>query len=150
MRRNRKTRVRFIPFMRWMLQWYILSFGLIIAMMSIVLLVGEANHQHTNKVNLMREDKYIEPDFQDTWKAKGGDITMEEKKDMVKVLIPVLDILYNSDASLEDCLGALEAITGAIRDNQKDVNTKEIFKILKVLFKNELDSYEKSLKGENK
>ena len=38
--------------------------------MSIVLLVGEANHQHTNKVNLMREDKYIEPDFQDTWKTK--------------------------------------------------------------------------------
>lgn len=70
MRRKRKTRVRFIPLMRWMLQWYILSFGLIIAMMSIVLLVGEANHQHTNKVNLMREDKYIEPDFQDTWKTK--------------------------------------------------------------------------------
>lgn len=74
MRRKRKTRVRFIPLMRWMLQWYILSFGLIIAMMSIVLLVGEASHQHINKVNLMREDKYIEPDFQDTWKTK------EEKK----------------------------------------------------------------------
>ena len=42
MRRKRKTRVRFIPFMRWMLQWYILAFGLIIAMMSIVLLVGKA------------------------------------------------------------------------------------------------------------
>ena len=74
MRRKRKTRVRFIPLMRWMLGWYILSFGLIIAMMSIVLLVGEASHQHINKVNLMREDKYIEPDFQDTWKTK------EEKK----------------------------------------------------------------------
>ena len=59
--------------MRWMLQWYILSFGLIIAMMSIVLLVGEASHQHINKVNLMREDKYIEPDFQDTWKTKKAD-----------------------------------------------------------------------------
>lgn len=69
-----------------------------------------------------------------------------EIKDMVKVLIPVLDVLYNSDSSLEDCLGALEAITGAIRDNQKDVNTKEIFKTLKVLFENELDNYEKSLK----
>lgn len=73
MRRKRKTRVRFIPFMRWMLQWYILSFGLIIAMMSIVLLVGEASHQHINKVNLMREDKYIEPDFQDTWETKKAD-----------------------------------------------------------------------------
>ena len=69
-----------------------------------------------------------------------------EIKDMVKVLIPVLDVLYNSDSSLKDCLGALEAITGAIRDNQKDVNTKEIFKTLKVLFENELDNYEKSLK----
>ena len=74
MRRKRKTRVRFIPLMRWMLQWYILSFGLIIVTMSIVLLIGEASHQHINKVNLMREDKYIEPDFQDTWKTK------EEKK----------------------------------------------------------------------
>lgn len=73
MRRKRKTRVRFVPLMRWMLQWYILSFGLIIAMMSIVLLVGEASHQHINKVNLMREDKYIEPDFQDTWKTKKAD-----------------------------------------------------------------------------
>ena len=46
MRRKRKTRVRFIPLMRWMVQWYILSFGLIIAMMSIVLLVGKAVEQH--------------------------------------------------------------------------------------------------------
>ena len=74
---------------------------------------------------------------------------MEEIKDMVKIIIPVLDILYNSDASLEECLGALEAITGAIRNDPKDVNTKEIFKTLKVLFENELDNYEKSLK-ENK
>lgn len=74
---------------------------------------------------------------------------MEEIKDMVKVIIPVLDILYNSDASFEECLGALEAITGAIREKQKGVNTKEIFKTLKVLFENELDNYEKSLK-ENK
>ena len=68
-----------------------------------------------------------------------------EIKEMVKVLIPVLDVLYNSDASLEDCLGALEAITGAIRDNQNDVNTKVIFKTLKVLFENELDNYENNI-----
>lgn len=76
-------------------------------------------------------------------------MTMEEIKDMVKVLIPVLDVLYNSDASLEDCLGALEAITGAIRDNQKDVKNKEIFNGLKILFERSLNNYEKSLK-ENK
>lgn len=42
-------------------------------------------------------------------------------------------------------LGALEAITGAIRDNQNDVNTKVIFKTLKVLFENELDNYENNI-----
>ena len=74
MRRKRKTRVRFIPLMRWMLQWYILSFGLIIAMMSIVLLVGKAVEQHESKVNLIRSGQYVEPDFQDSCKIK------EEKK----------------------------------------------------------------------
>ena len=71
MRRKRKTRVRFIPLMSWMLQWYILSFGLIIAMMSIVLLVGKAVEQHESKVNLIRSGQYIEPDFQDTWNKKS-------------------------------------------------------------------------------
>lgn len=71
MRRKRKTRVRFIPLMRWMLQWYILSFGLIIAMMSIVLLVGKAVEQHESKVNLIRSGQYVEPDFQDTWNKKS-------------------------------------------------------------------------------
>lgn len=71
MRRKRKTRVRFIPLMRWMLQWYILSFGLIIAMMSIVLLVGKAVEQHESKVNLIRSEQYIEPDFQDSWNKKS-------------------------------------------------------------------------------
>ena len=71
MRRKRKTRVRFIPFMRWMLQWYILSFGLIIATMSIVLLVGKAVENHQTKVDLIRSGQYVEPDFQDTWNKKS-------------------------------------------------------------------------------
>ena len=71
MRRKRKTRVRFIPLMRWMLKWYILSFGLIIAMMSIVLLVGKAVEQHESKVNLIRSGQYVEPDFQDSWNKKS-------------------------------------------------------------------------------
>ena len=70
MRRKRKTRVQFIPFMRWMLGWYILAFGIIIATMSIVLLVGKAVEQHESKVNLIRSGQYVEPDFQDTWKTK--------------------------------------------------------------------------------
>lgn len=69
--RRRKIRVQFIPFMRWMLGWYILAFGIIIAMMSIVLLVGKAVEQHESKVNLIRSGQYVEPDFQDTWNKKS-------------------------------------------------------------------------------
>lgn len=71
MRRKRKTRVRFIPLMRWMLQWYILAFGLIIAMMSIVLLIGKAVEQHETKVNLIRSGQYVETDFQDKLKEEN-------------------------------------------------------------------------------
>lgn len=69
--RRRKTRVQFIPFIRWMLGWYILAFGIIIAMMSIVLLVGKAVEQHESKVNLIRSGQYVEPDFQETWNKKS-------------------------------------------------------------------------------
>ena len=68
---RRKTRVQFIPFMRWMLGWYILAFGLIIAMISIVLLVGKAVEQHESKVDLIRSGQYVEPDFQETWNKKS-------------------------------------------------------------------------------
>ncbi len=68
---RRKTRGQFIPFMKWMLGWYILAFGIIIAMMSIVLLVGKAIEQHGSKVNLIRSGQYVEPDFQDTWNKKS-------------------------------------------------------------------------------
>lgn len=69
--RRRKTRVQFIPFMRWMLGWYILAFGIIIAMISIVLLVGKAVENHQTKVDLIRSGQYVEPDFQDTWNKKS-------------------------------------------------------------------------------
>lgn len=70
-----------IPFKKF-IAWYFKGLGVvgvgIIAILSILITVlmyiGEANHHHTNTVDLMREDKYIEPDFQDTWKLK------EEKK----------------------------------------------------------------------
>lgn len=68
--RRRKTRVQFIPFMRWMLGWYILAFGIIIAMISIVLLVGKAVENHQTKVDLIRSGQYVEPDFQETWNKK--------------------------------------------------------------------------------
>nr|DAX47147.1 MAG TPA: hypothetical protein [Caudoviricetes sp.] len=69
--RRRKTRVQFIPFMRWMLGWYILAFGIIIAMISIVLLVGKAVENHQTKVDLIRSGQYVEPDFQDSWNKKS-------------------------------------------------------------------------------
>ena len=69
--RRKKTRVQFIPFMKWMLGWYILAFGIIIAMISIVLLVGKAVEQHESKVNLIRSEQYVEPDFQDSWNKKS-------------------------------------------------------------------------------
>lgn len=68
---RRKTRVQFIPFMRWMLGWYILAFGIIIAMMSIVLLVGKAVENHQTKVDLIRSGQYVDPDFQETWNKKS-------------------------------------------------------------------------------
>lgn len=66
-----------IPFKKF-IAWYFKGLGIvsvgIIAILSIaiaaLLYVGKANYHHTNKVNLMREDKYIEPDFQETWKVK--------------------------------------------------------------------------------
>ena len=66
-----------VPFKKF-LAWYLKGLGIagvsIIAILTgvitVLLYVGEANHHHTNKVELMREDKYIEPDFQDTWKLK--------------------------------------------------------------------------------
>ena len=61
------------------LAWYFKGLGIvgvgIIAILSmaitVLLYTGKANYHHTNKVNLMREDKYIEPDFQETWKVRG-------------------------------------------------------------------------------
>jgi hypothetical protein len=57
--------------MKWILGWYILAFGIIIAMMSIVLLVGKAVENHQTKVDLIRSGQYVEPDFQGTWNKKS-------------------------------------------------------------------------------
>ena len=67
-----------VPFKKF-LSWYFKGLGIVgvsiisiltIAMM-VLLYVGEANHQHTNKVELMRKDKYVEIDVQDTWNKKS-------------------------------------------------------------------------------
>ena len=76
--RTEKRLKNTVPFKKF-LAWYFKGLGIvgvgIVAILSMaiaaLLYAGEANHHHTNKVNLMREDKYIEPDFQDTWKVKG-------------------------------------------------------------------------------
>lgn len=67
-----------VPFKKF-LSWYFKGLGIagvsIVATLAtalmVLLYVGEANHQHTNKVYLARNDKYVEVDFQDTWKVKG-------------------------------------------------------------------------------
>jgi len=71
---------------------------------------------------------------------------MEEIKDMVKILIPILDILYNSDLSFEDCVAALESLIESIKENEKEFNTKTHFKYLKELMENEINDYKKNLK----
>ena len=66
-----------VPFKKF-LAWYLKGLGItgvsIIAILATALMVllylGEANHQHTNKVNLMINNKYVEPDFQDSWVTK--------------------------------------------------------------------------------
>lgn len=67
-----------VPFKKF-LAWYFKGLGIvgvsIIAILTaaimVLLYVGEANHQHTNEVNLMINNQYVEPDFQDTWKVRG-------------------------------------------------------------------------------
>lgn len=75
--RTEKRLKNTVPFKKF-LAWYFKGLGIvgvgIVAILSMaitaLLYTGKANYHHTNKVNLMREDKYIEPDFQETWKVK--------------------------------------------------------------------------------
>lgn len=76
--RTEKRLKNTVPFKKF-LSWYFKGLGIagvsIVAILAtalmVLLYVGEANHHHTNKVDLMRTDKYVEVDFQDTWKVKG-------------------------------------------------------------------------------
>ena len=73
-----------VPFKK-VLSWYFKGLGIVVvsiiailtASIMVLLYVGEANYHHTNKVELMRKDKYVEVDFQDTWnkKASAGTLT---------------------------------------------------------------------------
>lgn len=67
-----------VPFKKF-LSWYFKALGIagvsILAILAtaitVLLYVGEANHHHTNNVELIRNNKYVEVDFQETWKVKG-------------------------------------------------------------------------------
>jgi hypothetical protein len=37
----------------------------------VLLFVGKAVEQHQTKVDLIRSEQYVEPDFQDTWNKKS-------------------------------------------------------------------------------
>ena len=72
--RRLKNTVPFKKFLAWYIKWLGIAFVcvsayLVIALM-VMLLVGKAVEQHGNKVNLIMNNEYIEPDFQDTWKTK--------------------------------------------------------------------------------
>ena len=73
--RRLKNTVPFKKFLTWYIKWLGIVGVSIIAILTIELIalmfVGEANHQHTNKVNRMINDEYVEPDFMDTWKTKS-------------------------------------------------------------------------------
>lgn len=76
-----------VPFKKF-LAWYLKGLGIvgscIVAILSlaitVLLYVGEANHLHTNKVNLMINKEYVEPDFQDTWNKKASAATLTNTK----------------------------------------------------------------------
>lgn len=73
--RRLKNTVPFKKFLAWYIKWLGIAFGcvsayLVIALM-VMLLVGEANHQQTKKVNRIMNNEYIEIDFQDSWKTKS-------------------------------------------------------------------------------
>ena len=83
--RRLKNTVPFKKFLAWYIKWLGIAFGcvsayLVIALM-VMLFVGEANHQQTKKVNLIMNNEYIEPDFQDSWKRKKASAgTLTKKK----------------------------------------------------------------------
>lgn len=73
--RRLKNTVPFKKFLAWYLKWLGITFGcvsafLVIALM-VMLFVGKAVEQHGNKVNLIMNNEYIEPDFQETWNKKS-------------------------------------------------------------------------------
>lgn len=78
--RRLKNTVPFKKFLVWYIKWLGITFGcvsafLVMALM-VMLFVGEANHQHTKKVNLIMNNEYIEPDFQETWNKKASVATL--------------------------------------------------------------------------
>lgn len=73
--RRLKNTVPFKKFLSWYIKWLGITFGcvsafLVMALM-VLLFVGKAVEQHESKVNLIMNNEYIEPDFQETWNKKS-------------------------------------------------------------------------------
>mgnify|MGYP000872650956 FL=1 len=73
--RRLKNTVQFKKFLAWYIKWLGITFGcvsafLVMALM-VLLFVGKAVEQHQTKVDLIRSEQYVEPDFQDTWNKKS-------------------------------------------------------------------------------
>lgn len=79
-----KNTVPFKKFIAWYFKWLGIVGVSIISILTIAIMVllyvGEANYHHTNKVELMRKDKYVEVDFQDTWNKKASAATLTNTK----------------------------------------------------------------------
>lgn len=81
-----KDTVPFKKFLAWYLKWLGITFGCVSAYLLIVTLVvslvGKAVEQHESKVNLIMNNEYIEPDFQDSWKTKKASAATLTKKNI--------------------------------------------------------------------
>lgn len=67
-----KNTVPFKKFLAWYIKWLGITFGCVSAYLltvtMVALFIGKAVEHYENKVNLIRSEQYIEPDFMDSWK----------------------------------------------------------------------------------
>lgn len=81
--RRLKNTVPFKKFLAWYLKWLGITFGCVSAFVLIatmvMLFVGKAVEHQENKVKLIQNGQYVEPDFMDTWNKKASEATLTKK-----------------------------------------------------------------------
>lgn len=76
--RRLKNTVPFKKFLAWYFKGLGITFGFLTIALMVLLFVGKAVEQHESKVNLIMNNEYIEPDFQDSWGTKKADETITD------------------------------------------------------------------------